>query len=535
MTEPLQSISDDLFFSLKHPLQPRRFMLALFFALLLFPLIATALVVGTVFVVVPFFGVLLWLSGRVLFANFLGNSILVSDLNYPRINGIAEDLKAVIGYQKPVNVFVYEQGNFNAFMMKFFFYRRAVFLNSELLETGVSDDELRWLIGRFIGYLRARRKAGFWGWTIRAAQKLLVFNLFLLPYERALVYTGDRIALAVINGDIGCAVSAMQKLFVGRQLGYSVNPNGLVDQHRQVKGSFFAFLARISTAFPHMTARYVDLIGFAKERYPASYERFEADNPGLPIDLKTLTALPEAVATEHGKRDPVWASLAGALAVLGLFTLLTVKLILPEYARSRGTSAFPFTPAVNEITTPAVAPSAEQPPPAPLLEPASATDIPATTTPSTTASDERFVSRAGRFSIAFPGTPTKGSQRVPLSANDAITLYQFSFESVGSSYLVMYNDYPAQYVPGEPQLLLKGIRDASVKSMKCTLTEDEAVTLKGVPGRAWKCSDAAGINYVEYVFLDGERLYQVIASAAGADSGAQAEAFLDSFRIVANE
>src|SRR5262249_37308119 len=103
-----------------------------------------------------------------------------------------------------------------------------------------------------------------------------------------LVYTGDRIALACITGDVSSAVSAMQKLFVGRQLGYTVNPNGILDQHRQVKGSIFAFLARLATSFPHMTARYVDLIGFAKERYPAQYARFEAENPGLPADLRQL-------------------------------------------------------------------------------------------------------------------------------------------------------------------------------------------------------------------------------------------------------
>src|SRR5690242_13244534 len=141
MSEPLQVIADDVFLSLKHPLQPRRFALALFFALMLFPLIAIALAAGTVVLIVPFIAFLLWLSGRIMFAHFMGNSILVSELNYPRIHHIAEELKAAIGYKKPVNVFVYEQGHFNAYLMKFFFYRRAVFLNSELLEAGVTDDE----------------------------------------------------------------------------------------------------------------------------------------------------------------------------------------------------------------------------------------------------------------------------------------------------------------------------------------------------------------------------------------------------------
>ncbi len=280
------------FRAMQHPLQRRRFLLALFFAILLFPLIAAGLLVGTVFLAVPLFAFAIWMSSRILYAYFLGNSILVSNLNYPRVFQIGEELRAAIGYKKPVSIFVYEQGNFNAYLMKFFFYRRAVFLNSELLETGVTDDEVRWLIGRFIGYLYVRQKAGFWGWIIRAAQKLIIFDLFLLPYERAMVYTGDRIALAVIHGDISCAASVMQKLMVGRQLGYSVNPEGIVDQHRLVKGSLFAFLARLGHAFPHLTARYVNLIWFAKESFPAQFARFESENPGLPSDLWLLAALP---------------------------------------------------------------------------------------------------------------------------------------------------------------------------------------------------------------------------------------------------
>ena len=221
-----------------------------------------------------------------------------------------EELKTRIGYKKTVNIFVYEQGNFNAFLMKFFFYRRAVFLNSELLESGVTDDELRWLIGRFIGYLRARRQAGFWGWTIRAAQKLVIFNIFLLPYERALIYTGDRLALAVIDGDISCAISVMQKVFVGRQLGYSVNPEGIIDQQRLVKGSVFAFLARILSGFPHMTTRYVDLIAFAKSYYPAQYARFEAGNPGVPADVLSLGGVSRP-------SSELWIVIAAAVLIIG--------------------------------------------------------------------------------------------------------------------------------------------------------------------------------------------------------------------------
>ncbi len=318
-------ISDRLFYAFAHPLQNRRFYLALVFSILLFPLIAAGLIAGTIVLIVPAIALFLWIGARTLFARLLANSILVSEVNYPRVNALAEEIKARMGYDKPVYIFVYEQGNFNAYM-RFMFFRRAIFLNSELLETGVSDDEVRWLVGRFIGYLRTRQQAGVLGWVIRAAQHLLIFNVFLLPYERAMVYTGDRLAVAVINGDITSAVSAMQKLLVGRQLGYSVNPEGIIEQQRRVKGTFFGFLARVMSGFPHMTSRYVDLIVFAKGYFPAQFAQFEAANPGLPVDLAQLAATPESgVAPPRERLEAAkppngwaWAGATAAVVFLGI-------------------------------------------------------------------------------------------------------------------------------------------------------------------------------------------------------------------------
>lgn len=523
MAEPLQAIADDVFLSLKHPLQPRRFALALFFALILFPLIAATLLAGTVVLLVPFFAFLLWMSGRILFANFVGNSILVSELNYPRIHLIAEDLKASIGYKKKINVFVYEQGNFNSYLVKFFFYRRAVFLNSELLEAGVTDDELRWLIGRFIGYLRARRQAGFWGWSIRAAQKLLVFNIFLLPYERALVYTGDRIALAVINGDISTAISAMQKLFVGRQLGYSVNPNGIVDQQRLVKGSIFAFLARLPVAFPHMTARYVDLIRFAKERFPAKFERFEAENPGLEPDLRQLTALPHADATRPAAKDPVLAPLAGAVVLLALIAFSTYEIVGPRYSSLGSSIGTTLPPGPMEG-------------PAPMTQAAEREKLDVSGTAQSNASTtapqlQPYESTMGRFSALFPGSPTQTSEQVKVSENESVTLYHFRFEEGQSSYLVMYNDYPTQYALGEAQSFLENIRDATMAQVKATATSDQPINLNGVPGRLFKFTNQLGSSCTVMDLLDGQRLYQVFVTV-GAGSESHTQDFLNSFRIL---
>jgi TonB family protein len=101
-------------------------------------------------------------------------------------------------------------------------------------------------------------------------------------------------------------------LFVGRQLGYSVNPAGVVEQVRRVKGSIFAFLARVISPYPHLVTRYVDLIAFARRRFPEQFARFDAENPGLPRDLDELS----------GERTSGSSYAKGALAILGYYAAL---------------------------------------------------------------------------------------------------------------------------------------------------------------------------------------------------------------------
>lgn len=341
MSTNVERMDDRTFYYYAHPLRRRRFYLALVFATLLFPLIALGLAAGTLVLIVPLFALILWIAMRVLFAELMGNTVLVSNLNYPRIDAITEEMKARLGYDKRVYVFVYESPSFNASLLKFF-SRRAICLNSEILEQGVSDDEVRWLVGRFVGYLRARKQAGVLGWLIRAAQKLLIFNLFLLPYERAMVYTGDRLAVAAIGGDIASAISALQKIFVGRQLGYSLNPEGIIGQQRQISRSFFAFLARLASGFPFMTMRYVDLMVFAKSYFPVQYARFVAANPGMPDDLPRLAATSEKPAPPLDSHTRVksgiplgWVTSALTLTALVLGALVVTPRLVSAVAQAR--------------------------------------------------------------------------------------------------------------------------------------------------------------------------------------------------------
>ncbi|HYD87305.1 MAG TPA: DUF4189 domain-containing protein [Vitreimonas sp.] len=299
-----------------HPREYPRFLLALLFALpITLALLAVVVVTfGLALAYVLLLAFLVWFGFEIFYAHFLANCILVSEHNYPRLNALLEESKQTIGVDKRVDIFVYQQGEFNAYF-SMLFARRAIFINSELLEQGVTDDELRWIIGRFVGRIRAKQRMGPLSWIIALAERLMIFNLFIYPYIRATAYTGDRVALAAIGGDISTAVSAMNKLMVGRQLGYSVNPAGIVMQYKRVKGSLFAFLARLSLPLPHTLARYFDLITFAERRFPAAFDQFAAMNPSFQTAGGTWRLMRSAETSHAG--GGLSAGAVGALLLIG--------------------------------------------------------------------------------------------------------------------------------------------------------------------------------------------------------------------------
>jgi hypothetical protein len=244
----------------------------------------------------------------------------------------------------------------------------------------------------------------------------------------------------------------------------------------------------------------------------------------LPADLKRLTALPDAVGS--GGRDPVWGSLTAAVVIYGLIALFAWKVLVPELRRS---GALPAAFADHSLPAEATTESTTAPPPPPPPPPAKTTTT--TTTTTTEGEGHAFNSFAGRFSVQFPGSPTQKAQQVPLAGGDSITIHQFLLDGKDVSYVVMYNDYPEQYVTGAPQTILGTVRDGWVKSAKATLISDDAIDLNGVPGRAFKLTDKDGMNYVARLFLDGHRLYQVIVTVAAGASTDPADDFLNSFRI----
>src|SRR6185437_12632694 len=145
---------------------------------------------------------------------------------------------------------------------------------------------------------------------------------------------------------------------------------------------------------------------------------------------------------------------------------------------------------------------------------------------------EAFTSTEGLFSVELPGTPKQAAKPFSLLGGEASTLHQFwvDLDSDNITYMVIYNDYPADYASAAPRELLQTMRDGVVRDK--TLTSDVPMDLFGVPGRAFTALDKDGWQYAVHQFLDGTRLYQLIVVNNKEHPAPRTEQFMNSFRIL---
>lgn len=218
-----------------------------------------------------------WFFMNILKANLIGNSVEVSKLNFPEIYKVYEDVRETLQYEKNVPIYIIQGGDVNAFIAKFF-KTKFIILNSKLVEDmsdeNVNITQMRWIIARFIGALKAKKfRTDLLRIIVDTIEKIKIFNLFILPYERATQYTGDNIGLLVCE-DVEQAFIAFDKFMVGNVLAKRVNFEGIVEQGKDIKGSFFAFMARIGSTHPPQVKRYLNLLAYSRKKFPEQFEKF---------------------------------------------------------------------------------------------------------------------------------------------------------------------------------------------------------------------------------------------------------------------
>jgi heme exporter protein D len=291
MSEPVPDyvISDEEFSRLLHPKEQSRFVLALIIVspFMFLALLLTIFTAGLFLFWLGMIAFFVWLSLRMLTLALIGNAVRVTPDNFPEMYAVLEEVKRRLNYTQDVGMYIVNEGGLNAILYKFLSSRFIVL--PETLAADMANEanrsQLVFIVGRFVGALKAKHfRLGFAAMVITSIEKLRFLNLFLLPYERAIQYSGDQIGLALCR-DLDAATTALAKFMVGEKLGAKVQLRGVLQQGSEVHTSFLGWLLKLGSAHPPLVSRYMNVLAFARYRYPAWYQRFVLKFGNVPLQM----------------------------------------------------------------------------------------------------------------------------------------------------------------------------------------------------------------------------------------------------------
>lgn len=255
----------------KYPKENNRFFIAMIigFPISLLLLIISPALLGIIFIV--------WFTLSIAKVNLIGNSVKVSESNFPEIYNIYKEVKSELSYNKKVDIYIIEGGSVNAFIAKFF-NTKFIILNSELVKDMLISDKLvqmKWIIARFIGALKAKHfRLSLFRIAFESVENIKIFNFFLLPYERATQYTGDNFGM-LLTQNVEQSFNAFNKLLIGNDLSPKVNFEGILQQASELKNkNIFSFLARAFSYHPHLINRYLNLLAYAENEFPEQFNNY---------------------------------------------------------------------------------------------------------------------------------------------------------------------------------------------------------------------------------------------------------------------
>jgi hypothetical protein len=375
--------------SLRHPTEASRFALALLastfiVSLAVFLLVslgqASQLLLLLLAITVTL--VLFRLFVQLLRIRLLADGILVSSETLPRVQEVVDTVRNRLGYDKRVDVFVVDKvsrvlgAEAAPIMLTSFFGVNVIVAEGDALGDLSSEQERRqlvFLLATYIGALKARHTQ--WTPWLMALEMTglpkLVF-LFVYPWLRATVYTGDRIAYACC-GDLDVSLRAVYQVLVGKNVAPHLRAPGLVGQAMSVRRGRLLRLVQLLRQVPHATNRYLDLLSFVDGREPAAFEAYRATLGPSAKEVDTVLA-------RLRRRRPITVAAPLSAGVCGLMLVSSVVFGLQaqnsELARALspavgGGSVSPTVYPAPKVTT--ETPSTDTP----------TTDTPSTDTPTT--------------------------------------------------------------------------------------------------------------------------------------------------------
>ena len=292
-------------------------------------------------VVGPVAAALAWMALQLHRAHLLGNAVRVTPSSLPELHAVLDEVRTTLGYRRRVDVYVTDRVS-GLMTLTSLFGTRIIMIEGDLVAALLEDGrrrELSFLLARFIGALRSQMdRIAPLRLLVTLARPIGLVNVFIWPYDRAVVYSGDQIGLATC-GDLDAALSALDRLLVGGTLGPSVRDAGVFDQASQVRRRRLPRIAQLFNRQPHLANRYVNLMAFAERHAPEQ-------------QAATVAAMDEAGATQlgdlasrtphrswHPRRRRLLTPAAGALAAAAM--VAAPAFLLPEGTMTREAGAKP--------------------------------------------------------------------------------------------------------------------------------------------------------------------------------------------------
>ena len=363
-----------------HPSEHSRFLLALSATAICFGGFALWVVgrggwiaLGVLVAFVVLFAGLVWVGLQIFRARMLGRSIRVTEESMPELQALVDDVRDQLDYHRRVDVYVVQKANPPA-QMTSYLGTKVIVLEGALIGDLLVEQrpQLTYLLARFIGALKARHQRLTIVFVILEAVESLRFLFpFLLPYYRATTYTGDQIGQACC-GDLDAALSATERLLVGKELEPELRARGVVQQARLVRRRVLPRLVQLFLPEPHLTNRYLNLLFWARCAEPEAWSAFSA---GADADTnRELMQLWDR--SPHRRPAPSRARRLATSSIVALLTgLILTGVAVAALQSEEAAYTFESVPTVTPeptVATPAPTPTAiPTPAETPTAEPTS--------------------------------------------------------------------------------------------------------------------------------------------------------------------
>jgi len=254
-------------------------------------------------------GILLWITEKFFQAKLFGNSVLITDKQYPKLHKIVmEESKKLLGSQPPPLSFVVNtDGVMNAIAIKFISKKYVLLFDSliDVLWDSRNNDALRTIVAHEI----AHHAAGHTHFFIN----LILMPAFFIPYlgpaySRSRELTADRTAAYSVQNPEASMQALIAFASGSKELLSQVSVDEFIEQESKVP-FLFGFLLEILATHPRITLRVLALkrnnirakpkanaIRAVKKRPPAGAAKAAsktAKPPAKPAARKATTAKPK--------------------------------------------------------------------------------------------------------------------------------------------------------------------------------------------------------------------------------------------------